>query len=215
VGDGVGSISGENESGNPYSRRSYFVILRRLILAGVVTAWLAAGSVARAHAQSLSAQEYENQVKATFIYNFSRFIDWPNGTFTGGRSPLTVCVLGDNPFGGALDSIKGKDVKGRKIQIKRLTSFLKLDTCQILFISSSERAHLREILKSARHARILTIGEMYQFTQAGGIVALAMRKNRIHFSVNLDAADETGVRISSRVLRLATVVNYSHRGEGR
>jgi YfiR/HmsC-like len=191
------------------------VVLRRFILAGVVTAWLSAGSVAKARAQSLSPQEYENQVKATFIYNFSRFIDWPTGTFTSGRSSLRVCVLGNDPFGGALDSIKGKNVQGRKIQIEHLESFSKLEACQILFISSSEKGHLKEILESAKHSRIVTIGEMSQFTQNGGVVALAMRKDRIHFSVNLDAANETGVKISSTVLRLATIVNYRHQGEGK
>jgi hypothetical protein len=189
------------------------VILRTLILAGVVTAWLVSGSMAQARAQSLSPQEYENQVKATFIYNFSRFIEWPAGTFTRGRSFLTVCVLGNNPFGGALDSIKGKNVQGRKIEIERLTSSSKLDACQILFISSSEREHLKQILDTAKPLRILTISEMNQFTQAGGVVALAMRKDRIHFSVNLDAANETGVKISSTVLRLATIVNSRHQGE--
>lgn len=186
------------------------MILRRYILAGIVAAWLATGTVAEARAQSLSPKEYENQVKATFIYNFSRFIEWPAGTFTRGRSSLTVCVLGINPFGGALDSIKGKDVQGRKIEIEHLANSSKLGACQILFISSSEREHLKEILESAKHSRVLTIGEMSQFAQDGGIVALAMRKDRIHFSVNLDAANETGVKISSSVLRLATIVNYRH-----
>jgi YfiR/HmsC-like len=191
------------------------VVFRTFILTGIVAAWLATGSVAEARAQSLSPQEYENQVKATFIYNFSRFIEWPAGTFTSGRSSLTVCVLGNNPFGGALDSIEGKNVQGRKIEIEHLTSFSKSDACQILFISSSEREHLKEILESAKHSRILTIGEISQFTQNGGVVALAMRKDRIHFSVNLDAANETGVKISSTVLRLATIVNYRHQGEGK
>jgi hypothetical protein len=191
------------------------VILRRSILAGIAAAWLATGTVAEARAQSLSPQEYENQVKATFIYNFSRFIEWPVGTFTRGRSSLAVCVLGISPFGGALDSIKGKDVQGRKIEIEHLTSSSQLGACQILFISSSEREHLKEILESAKHSRVLTISEMSQFAQDGGVVALAMRKDRIHFSVNLDAANETGVKISSTVLRLATIVNYRHQGEGR
>ncbi|HXH49852.1 MAG TPA: YfiR family protein [Terriglobia bacterium] len=191
------------------------MILRRFILTGIVAAWFAAGSVAEARAQSLSPQEYENQVKATFIYNFSRFIEWPAETFTRGKSSLTICVLGNNPFGGALDSIEGKNVQGRKIEIERLAGLSKLDACKILFVSSSEREHLKEILESAKHSRILTISEINQFTQAGGVVALAMRKDRIHFSVNLDAANETGVKISSTVLRLATIVNYAHQGEGR
>ena len=189
--------------------------LKTFILTGVITAWLVSGSVAKARAQSLSPQEYENQVKATFLYNFSRFIEWPAGTFTSVRSSLTVCFLGNNPFGGALDSIKGKNIQGRKIKIERLTNFSKLDACQILLISSSEKTHLKQILDSARHLRILTISEMSQFTQAGGIVAFAMRKDRIHFSVNLAAANETGVKISSTVLRLATIVNYRHKGEGK
>lgn len=189
------------------------MVLRAFILTGIIAAWLVSGNLAMARAQSLSPQAYENQVKATFVYNFSRFIDWPAGTFTSGKSSLTVCALGDNPFGGALDSIKGKNVQGRKVKIERLTNFSKLEACQILLISSSEREHLKQILDSARHLRILTISEMSQFTQAGGIVALAMRKDRIHFSVNLAAANETGVKISSTVLRLATIVNYLHQGE--
>jgi YfiR/HmsC-like len=191
------------------------VILRKFILAGIVAAGLVAGGVVEAHAQRLSTREYDNQVKVTFIYNFSRFIEWPDGTFVDSKNSLTVCALGNNPFGGALESIRGKNVEGRKIEIKHLANSSKMDACQILFISSSERGHLREILESAKRSRILTIGEMSQFTQDGGIVALAMRNDRIHFSVNLDAADETGVKISSRVLKLATIVNYKRQGEGR
>ena len=177
------------------------------------TVWLGLGGAADSHAQTMSARQYEYQVKVAFIYNFSRFVDWPDEAFIGDTSSLTVCVLGNNPFGGALDTIKGKNVKDKRIEIKRLTSTSKLDGCQILFIGSPERARLTQILDSAKKSGVLTISEMSQFTQAGGIVALAMRKNRIRFSVNLDVAEETGLTISSRVLRLATVVNYSHQDE--
>jgi hypothetical protein len=182
------------------------VIFRRLILIGVVTAWLVVGGVADSHAQSLSSREYEYQVKVAFIYNLSRFVEWPDETFPSGSSSLTVCVLGNNPFGGALDTIKGKNVKDKKIEIKLLTSGSKLDACHILFISSSERESLTQILESAKNSSVLTIGEMSQFTRAGGIIALAMRKNRIRFSVNLDAGKRAGLVISSQLLKLADSV---------
>lgn len=191
------------------------MLLRRFILAGIVTAGLVAGGMVEAHAQRLSTREYEDQVKATFIYNFSRFVEWPNGAFVDSKNSLTVCFLGANPFGGALESIRGKNVKGRKIEIKRLASVSKLAACQILFVSSSEKKHLKEILESAKRSRILTIGDMSQFAQDGGAVALSMRKDRIHFSVNLGVANETGVKISSNVLKLATIVNYRRQGERR
>jgi YfiR/HmsC-like len=193
----------------------HLVILRKFILAGIVTAGLVASGMVEAHAQRLSTREYEDQVKATFIYNFSRFVEWPDGTFVDSRNSLTVCFLGANPFGGALESIRGKNVKGRKIDIKRLVSFSKMGACQILFVSSSERQHLKEILESAKRSRILTIGDMNQFAQDGGAVALSMRNDRIHFSVNLGVAAETGVKISSNVLKLATIVNYRRQGERR
>ena len=187
----------------------------RLLLIVAVCVGFALGRADSSQGEALSPLEYERQVKVAFIYNFSRFVEWPDDTFANGTSSFTVCVLGNNPLSGALDTIKGKAVKDKKIAIKRLTNASNMDGCQVLFISSEEKEHLTQILESARKLRVLTIGEMSQFNRAGGIVALAMRKNRIRFSVNLEAAEETGMKISSRVLSLATVVNYDHQGDGR
>ena len=182
------------------------MIFRRLVLIGVVTAWLVASGVADSHAQHLSPREYEYQLKVAFIYNFARFVEWPDDTFTSGTSSLTVCVLGKDPFGVALDTINGKNVRNRKIEVKRLTSVSKLDACHILFISSTERERLTQVLETVKNSGVLTIGEMRHFTGAGGIVALKMRKNRIRFAVNLDAGKRAGLEISSQLLNLADSV---------
>jgi len=174
-------------------------------LLGLVAASLLTAGVVNCRAQGLSSQEYEYQVKVAFIYNLSRFVNWPPDRFSARPESLTVCVLGTDPFGAALETIQGKNVEDKHIEIRRLNRSSEVDACQILFVSSSEKERLAQILDTARRSGVLTIGEMNQFNQAGGIVALSMRKNRIFFSVNVDAAENTGVKISSQVLRLATI----------
>jgi hypothetical protein len=157
----------------------------------------------RARAQSLS----EYQVKAAFLYNFAKFVEWPPNLFNDPRDPFVLCVAGDDPFGNLLDGIVlGKTANGHPLAVRRLRREQEARSCQILFVSSSERNRLRPVLKSLRGASVLTVGETDGFAQEGGMINLTLEDNRVHFEINVAAAERAGLKISSKLLSLARVV---------
>ena len=150
--------------------------------------------------QAQAANEY--QVKAAFIYNFAKFVDWPGDAFSEG-GVLVVGVVGDDPFGRTLDQLQGNTANGRRLRIKRLRWDEDLRSCQILFISNSERRHLGKIMDSIRGTSVLTIGEMPQFNQAGGIIKFVIQDDKVRFEINAGAAGQARLRISSKLLALS------------
>ena len=152
--------------------------------------------------QAQAANEY--QVKAAFILNFAKFVEWPSEAFDNG-GVLVVGVIGDDPFDGGLDQINGHTANGRRLRIKRLRWGDNLRVCHILFVSNSEGRRLGKILESIRGANVLTIGEMPQFNQSGGIIRFVIQRNKVRFEINANAAGETRLRISSKLLALSKV----------
>lgn len=151
-------------------------------------------------AEQAAPGEYE--VKAALIYTVTKFIDWPD---PDGRStsPLCIAVIGRDPFGNALDRIRGKLTKGRNITIKRIKQAHEATGCDILFVSASEKANLPRILQQLKHHPVLTISDQPGFCQSGGIINLVTVRNKVNFEINVAAAHQKGIRISSRLLRLA------------
>ena len=149
----------------------------------------------------------EYQVKAAFLYNFAKFVEWPALTFKTDKDPLRICVLGQDPFGSALgDAVGGKTVLGRPFVLTEISSAGQLTDCQILFISSSERKHLRSIFAELRTTGILTVGETDGFAAEGGIVNFKLSDGRVHLEINIEAAGQAKLRINSSVLSLAQIV---------
>ena len=153
----------------------------------------------QASAQSLSSREYE--IKAAYLYNFIKYVDWPSYGDT-----ITIGVLGNDPFGAALAPLNGKIVKGRRLLIKHLDSVREAQQCQIIFVSSSEKQRLQEIFESLRSARVLTVGETQGFADGGGIINFIEENNKVRFEINAEAARRTGLNISSELLKLARLV---------
>ena len=153
----------------------------------------------QAPAQSFSSREYE--IKAAYLYNFIKYVDWPSYGDT-----ISIGVLGNDPFGTALAPLNGKIVKGRRLVIKHLDSVRDAQQCQIIFVSSSEKQRLQEIFESLRSARVLTVGETQGFADGGGIINFIEENNKIRFEINADAARRTGLNISSELLKLARLV---------
>ena len=179
----------------------------------LVVAWVLTCGVSSAHAdhaQPPASREY--RIKAAFLFNFIKFIEWPAEAFPDPSSPITLAVLGEDPFGAALDSIDGKTLKGRRLVVKRYARVRDLNFPHVLFISSSENMHLPQIVEILNNSTVLTVGEEGQFTHLGGIINFVIRKNKIRFEINMDAAERAGLTISSKLLRLATVVRTEHRG---
>ena len=163
--------------------------------------WLAASfSLAPGlRAQNASQREYE--IKAAYLYNFIKYVDWPSYGDT-----ISIGVLGYDPFGTALAPLNGKVVKGRRLVIKHLDSVREAQQCQIIFVSSSEKQRLQEIFESLRSARVLTVGETQGFADGGGIINFIEENNKVRFEINADAARRTGLNISSELLKLARLV---------
>jgi hypothetical protein len=156
----------------------------------------------RAGADGTPVGEY--QLKAAFLFNFAKFVEWPPQAFADPRDPFTICVLGDNPFGAALDdAVRGKTVANRPISIRPVSNSQQARTCQILFISASERKRAHGILEALRNCCVLTVGDTEAFTENGGIVQFRMKDARVRIEIDAEAAERAGLRISSKLLSLA------------
>ncbi len=188
-------------------------VFRWGLLSFLIAACLAAGHAPDARAQDGTPSEY--QVKAAFLYNFAKFVEWPDGDFADAGAPLVIGILGEDPFGDAIDEvIKGKMVNGRPLVIRRLKQTQSLGTCHILFISSSEKKRLGQIVEDLRMASVLTVGEAEAFVQAGGIVGFVMEDGRVRFEINADGAERAQLRVSSKLMALAKVIrNGQSRGK--
>ena len=144
-------------------------------------------------------EEREYQIKAAFLYNFVRFIEWPQEP----TADIVIGILGEDPFGSAIETIEGKPAKGKTLVIKRFSELKGLENCHILFISRSEEGQLSFILGKLKNTSVLTVGEMSQFNQKGGMIQFLIEENKIRFSVHLTIAKERGLQISSQLLKLA------------
>ncbi len=155
-------------------------------------------------AQSALQREYE--IKAAYIYNFFNYIDWPADTLPPAGGTVTIGVLGESPFGPALNPLVGKKVKGRTLAVKKVASAKDLEQCQAVFICPSEKSRLSEILNQLKDARVLTVSEIDGFAEQGGIINFISERNKVRFEINADAAKRTGLNISSDLLKLAKLV---------
>jgi len=149
----------------------------------------------------------EYQVKAAFLYSFAKFVQWPDDAFGKPEGPFVVGVLGDDPFGAVLDqTLEGKTVLNRPVVIKRFGKVEDVQA-QILFVGASERRDLARVLKVLRGRAILSAGETEGFAENGGIVGFKTQDRRVRFEINLARAEEARLRISSQLLKLATIVS--------
>jgi vacuolar-type H+-ATPase subunit F/Vma7 len=161
------------------------------------------GFPSAANAQQAKPQEY--QVKAVYLYNFSKFVTWPANSIQG--DTFTVCVLGPDPFGPFLDTTLANETIGnRPLVAKRISDFHEISGCQILFISASEAAHVNEILSPIEKSSVLTVSDIPSFTNSGGMIGFELIDNRVRFDVNLAAAEKAGLTLSSQLLKVATDV---------
>lgn len=154
------------------------------------------------------AQSKEYQLKAAFLFNFAQFVEWPPETFATPDAPFCIGVLGDDPFGSALDAmVQGETISGHKITVLRASQLDVLKNCQIVFVSKSEKNRIPEILAALKSKPVLTVGDMENFGQRGGNINFYQEDNKVRFAINPAAAKEDGLRISSQLLRLGKIVH--------
>jgi hypothetical protein len=159
----------------------------------------------RAASAQIAAGEYE--IKAAFLHHFAKFVDWPPTMLPPG-APLVIGLIGDDPFGRAIDDVIRRDAtaNGHRIIVRRLHWNDSLAQCHIVFISSSEIDHLPQILDSLRGVSVLTVADLDRFAQRGGMIELRTIDGRVRFDINSDAATDVHLRISSKLMQLARVV---------
>jgi hypothetical protein len=155
-------------------------------------------------AQPTASAEY--QIKAVFLFNFARFVDWPTKAFPDANSPFVIGVLGDDPFGSYLDeTVRGEKVNEHPLTVQRYRRVSEIKACQVLFISRSEADHVDQILASLKGRSILTVSDTDDFVAHGGMIRLAIEKNKPRMHIKLDAVKAANLAISSKLLRVAEV----------
>jgi hypothetical protein len=161
-------------------------------------------SAAKLPAQTAISTEY--QIKAVFLYNFARFVDWPAKVFPDSSAPVVIGVLGDDPFGSYLDeTVRGEKVNGHALNVQRYRRVSDIKSCQVLFIGRSENGRLDQIVASLRGRSILTVGETDDFTARGGMIRLATENNKVRMRINLEVVKAANLRISSKLLSVAEI----------
>jgi hypothetical protein len=176
---------------------------RRRLLLGFLGA-LACASGRRADA----AERPEHEVKAAFLYNFGKYVRWPkSASGSGSYDAFVIAVLGADPFGAALDDIvRGNRIDNRPVTVRRVSKVSELGGCEVLYISAAETARLGSILAALPKAPILTVSDMPQFVERGGMIGLVMANRRVQFEVNAEAAERAGLMLGSQLMRLARTV---------
>lgn len=151
-----------------------------------------------------SAAPSEFDVKAAFLYRFASFVEWPEATVSAER--FEIGIVGDDPFGSAFEPFRNQPIEGRRLRIVHNPLITDSGGPQILFVSSSETGHFAEVLRLVADKPVLTVSDIDGFAARGGILNFVLRDKKIRFAINVEAADRAGLKLSSRLLKLAEIV---------
>jgi hypothetical protein len=157
-----------------------------------------------ANARADAAAEYG--VKAGFVYNFTKFIEWPPTAFATSTDPLQLCVIGDRPLDGKLQLLDQRRTQDRDIVIALNPPMRDWPSCHILYLGGGEASWLKRVLRTLNGVPVLTVSDMPGFAQQGGIIELYIEDSRVQFAINLNAARRVALKLSSQLLRLAKIV---------
>ena len=176
--------------------RAWFLHLR--VFLPVLSLWSGLGQTS----SPTDAPSLEYKVKAAFLLNFTKFIEWPASQDTDAGAPFTICVLGENPFGPVLDQIiEGETVNGRKLAVRRIGPS-EVKSCKVVYVARNEKNSPKII-----EPGILTVGEGDQFLREGGVISFVIENRRVRFDVNRAAAARAGLTLSSKLLNVARSVD--------
>ena len=175
--------------------------VRPLVTGAFVASVLLAAAAVRAQ------ESLEYSVKAAFLLNFARFIEWPDTAFADARAPINICIFIDNPFGDTLDKmVQGEVASGRPLAVRDVKAPAELAACHIVFVPSSSDGRAAPVFRHSG-APAVVIGESSRFLARGGAVNLFIEEGRVRFNVNLGPLEQRGIRVSARMLQLATRVD--------
>jgi hypothetical protein len=157
----------------------------------------------------------EYKVKAAFLFHFAQLVDWPSGAFNPGNQSFNLCIFDDEPHRQELQgTLEGKPIGARVVHVLLLNQMQPAQGCSILFLSRDGGRHQAEVLRSLRGQPVLTVGEADNFLSEGGIIRLHLEQGKIRFDINVDAADSSHLKISSRLLLLASSVTLGSQAKG-
>jgi hypothetical protein len=181
------------------ARRCGAGCLAPLLMAGIsLAAEPAAGS-------PLAAQHSEYEVESAMLYNFTKFIEWPERALGENGAPVVIGVWNDGLVPVLETALLNRTIYGHPIVVRRLNFSEEAKGCAVLVVGTSDRKEIARIVRAVGRSPVLTIGERSQFSRLGGVIAFVRDGNRVRFEINLDAAERAGLQISSKLLRLADV----------
>jgi hypothetical protein len=204
-----------NCRGSGWDCRFALGIDSRRILRAFFFAIVAGGFYLNASPKALSGNEEgaEYSVKLGFLYNFTKFVEWPPDAFRDAGAPLVICIVGHDPFRQDLEAeLRTRKVGDRPVEVRSQTSNDKLTACHVVFVPDTEKNQSDRILRGLEGSRTLTVGETEGFAVLGGIINLTVEDNKVHFEINRLAADRAGLKIPSRLLSIAKIVKEQDRG---
>ena len=162
-----------------------------------------------------SGVSHEYEIKAAFLFNFTRFIEWPSFSFADAASPIVIGVIGTDPFGGALASIvQGRRVNGRPIVARYVTRDEEARATHLLFVGLTKEEDIARLMRALSGYPVTTVGESPAFAAQGGTITFVLQGDKVRFEINAAAAAQTHVRISAQLEKLATVVRRTLPAEG-
>jgi hypothetical protein len=179
---------------------------QRASIFGIIACWLFLIASPEAFSQKEEGAEYP--VKLAFLYNFTKFVEWPPESYRDPSAPLLICIVGHDPFDQVLEGeLSTRNVGGHPVEVRTLKPNDKLSLCQIVFVPATEKQHVARIVSSLKGSSTLTVGETDGFAVQGGIINLTIDENKVHFEVNRLAAERAGLKISSKLLSIAKIVH--------
>jgi hypothetical protein len=172
----------------------------------VIRSAILAGMMALLGTPDQAAREYE--IKAAFLYNFAAFVEWPRSAFAEAESPIVVCIVGADPFAGALDrTLQGKTAQGRTLTIKRVAAAKDAKGSHIVFLPSGEMERLGDLTGALSGTAALLVGESEGLARKGAVFNFAVEDSRVKLEVNVGAAEKAGLRLGSKLLKIARRVD--------
>jgi hypothetical protein len=220
IATGITSPSARVASASPVHRRTNFKYEWRKVsrpaalrwhtrTLGLIACLLTCGAVAQVrHAD-------EDQVKAAYLFNFAKFVDWPAASFPGPNDPMVICSIGDERLAEVLQqTVRGKQAKGRLIEARQVSTVSQSKSCHILLIAFRDKELILPLLRGLQSASVLTVGQSGEFTRLGGMINLVRNDSSIELQINPKAAETAGLKISSRLLAISHIVGEQHGGGG-
>ena len=178
----------------------------RLQIASFVCA-LVVGIPILSFSPRMALAQSEDQIKAAFLFNFARYVEWPEGAFASAEAPIRICLLGSDAFGSVVSQVvSGKNVAGRSLRVTTANDLELAASCHIVFVGDQAKAARLLVISALAQAPVFTVSDSEGFARDGGVANFFRADHKVRFEINSEAARRAGLKISSRLLRLARVV---------